>query len=59
VKTARAPPDARQRLYDDNKKQVNIVYLAHIAVVQAEADCLTGSRIQPLAFSSCPFGKPA
>ena len=46
VNTARAALDAAQKLYDDNKKQVDIGYLAPIAVVQAEAE--VASRQQDL-----------
>lgn len=38
VNTARASLAAAQKLYDDNKKQVDVGYLAPIAVVQAEAE---------------------
>jgi outer membrane protein TolC len=38
VNTARAALAAAQKLYDDNKKQVDVGYLAPIAVVQAEAE---------------------
>ena len=46
VNTARAALAASQKLYDDNKKQVNVGYLAPIAVVQAEAE--VASRQQDL-----------
>jgi outer membrane protein TolC len=38
VKTARSALAAAQKLYDDNRKQVAVGFLAPIAVVQAEAE---------------------
>jgi len=38
VKTARASLETAQKLYEDNRKQVEVGYLAPIAIVQAEAE---------------------